>query len=60
MEQGGKEYNSALHEATIIQDFRAIKKLYSYGINDQLRNIDGKLAIDLYNKKYKRKRNCSS
>lgn len=52
--QGGKEYNSALHEAILLQDFSAIKKLYSYGINDQLRNIHGKLAIDLCNKKYKR------
>ena len=52
--QGGSDYNSALHEATLMQDWQAVRKLFSYGINDQLRNAHGKLAIDLCIKKYKR------
>eukprot|EP01084_Bolivina_argentea_P258278 435381_1 len=52
--QGGPNYNSPLHEATLLQDFTAIRKLFSYGINDQLKNNHGKMAINLCNKKLKR------
>eukprot|EP01084_Bolivina_argentea_P309864 536022_1 len=52
--QGGPNYNSALHEATIIENFTAIKKLYSYGINDQLKNNQNRTAPELCNKKFKR------
>eukprot|EP00484_Ammonia_sp_Unknown_P029459 CAMPEP_0197034410 /NCGR_PEP_ID=MMETSP1384-20130603/12540_1 /TAXON_ID=29189 /ORGANISM="Ammonia sp." /LENGTH=337 /DNA_ID=CAMNT_0042464341 /DNA_START=21 /DNA_END=1034 /DNA_ORIENTATION=- len=52
--QGGKDRNSALHEAVLIADFTAVRKLFSYGINDNLTNAKGKTAIDLCNKKYKR------
>jgi len=52
--QGGPDYNSALHEAVKLYDWDTIRKLFGYGINDQLRNAHGKVAVDLCIKRYKR------
>lgn len=52
--QGGPDYNSGLHEAILVQDFTAVRQLFSYGINDTLRNSKGQQAVDLCNKKFKR------
>ena len=52
--QGGPDYNSALHEAAIHQDFKSIRQLFSYGINDKLKNNKGKTALLLLDKKYHR------
>eukprot|EP01084_Bolivina_argentea_P267508 454095_1 len=45
--QGGPNYNSALHEAALINDFNSITILYRYNIKEQLKNNDNKTAIQL-------------
>eukprot|EP01083_Nonionella_stella_P110500 323362_1 len=45
--QGGPHHNTALHEAVLAKNDKAVQLLYSYGINDQIRNNDNQFAIDL-------------
>jgi len=51
---GGKHGNTALHEAALISDMKAVRHLFSYGIDDSIMNLDGKRAIDLCPKSLKR------
>merc|ERR1719410_3387919 len=51
---GGKTANTALHEATLKKDMKAVRLLFSYGIDDQITNTKGSRAIDLLSKSLKR------
>eukprot|EP01084_Bolivina_argentea_P086925 157068_1 len=52
--QGGPDGNTALHEATLQGDSQTIKQLFSYGIDDALKNWNNKTAFNLCNRKHKR------
>eukprot|EP01083_Nonionella_stella_P061167 159467_1 len=52
--KGGKERNTALHEASKMNDMKAVRNLFSYGIDDSILNKDGKRAIDFCPKSIKR------
>merc|ERR1712228_464088 len=43
-----------LHEATLQKDMKAVRLLFSYGIDDQITNTKGSRAIDLLSKSLKR------
>ena len=52
--RGGKYGNTALHEAVILRDMKAVRHLFSFGIDDTITNIHGKRAIDLCPKSLRR------
>ena len=45
--QGGIDYNSALHEAVLVQDPKIIETLFKFTNYDRLQNIHRKMAGDL-------------
>ena len=45
--QAGLKFNSVLHDAAEMQDWEICRILFGHGINDELRNNEGKLAIEL-------------
>ena len=52
--KGGKQRNTALHEAALQKDMKAVRHLFSFGIDDTITNINGKRAIDLCPKSLRR------
>mmetsp|Transcript_38927 Transcript_38927/g.62147 ORF Transcript_38927/g.62147 Transcript_38927/m.62147 type:complete len:347 (+) Transcript_38927:51-1091(+) len=52
--KGGAHHNTALHEAVLVRDMKAIRTLFSFGIDDSITNRHGTRAIDLCPKSLRR------
>eukprot|EP01083_Nonionella_stella_P178163 628655_1 len=53
--QGGPQYNTALHEAVLANNLTAVQHLFCHHMDDQLRNNENQLAIDLCPDRYRRR-----
>merc|ERR1712241_249164 len=53
--QAGLDYNSALHEAVLLQSWPSVKILFGHGVDDTLINNEGKMAIDYCTDKHSKR-----